>query len=89
MLLTANFVVQTGNYQDMANYVDLCDQLGFDEINFQSINDWSTFVDFKSHAVWQSSHPEHKEFLKQLHHPSLNNSKVNLTNLKDIKNATQ
>jgi MoaA/NifB/PqqE/SkfB family radical SAM enzyme len=89
MLLTANFVVQTGNYRDMANYVDLCDRLGFDEINFQSINDWGTFVDFKSHAVWQSSHPEHGEFLKQLHHPSLNNSKVNLTNLKDIKNATQ
>ena len=89
MSLTANFVVQTGNYRDMANYVDLCDQLGFDEINFQSINDWGTFADFKSHAVWQSSHPEHGEFLKQLHHPSLNNSKVNLTNLKDIKNATQ
>ena len=89
MVLTANFVVQTGNYQDMASYVDLCDQLGFDEINFQSINDWGTFADFKSHAVWQSSHPEHGEFLKQLHHPSLNNSKVNLTNLKDIKNATQ
>jgi MoaA/NifB/PqqE/SkfB family radical SAM enzyme len=89
MSLTANFVVQTGNYRDMSKYVDLCDQLGFDEINFQSINDWGTFNDFKSHAVWQSSHPEYGEFLKQLHHPSLNNSKVNLTNLKDIKNATQ
>ena len=89
MILTANFVVQTKNYKDMAGYVELCDRLGFDEINFQAINDWGTFKDFKSQAVWQSSHPEHGEFLKQLHHPSLNNSKVNLTNLKDIKYATQ
>lgn len=89
MILTANFVVQTENYRDMADYVELCDRLGFDEINFQAINDWGTFKDFKSQAVWQSSHPEHGEFLKQLHHPSLNNSKVNLTNLKDIKYATQ
>lgn len=84
MALTANFVVQTANYRDMAAYVELCDQLGFDEINFQAINDWGTFDNFKQHAVWQSSHPEHDEFLKQLQHPSLNNSKVNLTNLKDI-----
>lgn len=84
MVLTANFVVQTANYRDMAAYVELCDQLGFDEINFQAINDWGTFDNFKQHAVWQSSHPEHHEFLKQLQHPSLNNSKVNLTNLKDI-----
>lgn len=89
MSLTANFVVQTENYRDMASYVELCDRLGFDEINFQAINDWGTFGDFKQHAVWQSSHPEHGEFLKQLQHPSLNNSKVNLTNLKDIKYATQ
>ena len=84
MVLTANFVVQTANYRDMTAYVELCDQLGFDEINFQAINDWGTFANFKQHAVWQSSHPEHSEFLKQLQHPSLNNSKVNLTNLKDI-----
>ena len=84
MSLTANFVVQTANYRDMAAYVELCDQLGFDEINFQAINDWGTYSNFKQHAVWQPTHPEHSEFLKQLHHPSLNNSKVNLTNLKDI-----
>ena len=84
MVLTANFVVQTANYRDMVAYVELCDQLGFDEINFQAVNDWGTFSNFKQHAVWQSSHPEHSEFLKQLQHPSLNNSKVNLTNLKDI-----
>ena len=88
MVLTANFVVQQANYKDMATFVELCDSLGFDEINFQKIVDWGTFDNFAQEAVWQHSHPEYTEFLKQLHHPSLNNKKVNLTNLYDIKYAT-
>lgn len=88
MVMTANFVVQTANYKDMAAYVELCDSIGFDEINFQAINDWGTFDNFKQHAVWQQDHPEYLEFLKCLHDPRLNNKKVNLTNLSDIKYAT-
>lgn len=82
MVLTANFVVQTSNYKDMPAYVSLCDQIGFDEINFQKITDWGTFANFKEHAIWQEDHPEHLEFLKVLEHPSLNNKKINFTNLK-------
>ena len=89
MALTANFVVQQANYQDMAANVELCDSLGFDEINFQKIVDWGTFDNFAQQAVWQESHPEYAEFLTYLHHPSLNNKKVNLTNLYDIKYATK
>lgn len=86
MRVTANFVVQTANYQEMSKYVELCDSLGFDEINFQKIIDWGTFNNFKEHAVWQYDHPEHDEFLKILQHPSLNNKKVNFTNLTNIRN---
>ena len=89
MAMTANFVVQTSNYRDMIDYVELCDQLGFDEINFQAVNDWGTFDNFKSHAVWQSDHPLYSDFLTYLHHPSLNNSKVNLTNLSTLKHDTK
>jgi organic radical activating enzyme len=89
MAMTANFVVQQANYKDMVKYVKLCDALGFDEINFQKIVDWGTFDNFTQQAVWQDTHPEYPEFLKYLHDPSLNNKKVNLTNLYDIKNATQ
>lgn len=88
MSLMANFVVQQANYRDMATYVELCDKLGFDEINFQKIVDWGTYDNFAQEAVWQHTHPEYLEFLKYLHHPSLNNKKVNLTNLYDIKYAT-
>lgn len=89
MVLTANFVVQHANYKDMVKYAILCDELGFDEINFQKIVDWGTFSDFAQEAVWQSTHPEYHDFLKLLHDPCLNNSKVNLTNLNELKNETK
>ena len=85
MVLTANFVVQQANYKDMVRYVELCNEIGFDEINFQKIVDWGTFKNFKQEAVWQDTHPEYAEFLKLLQDPCLNNSKVNLTNLTDLK----
>ena len=89
MQLTGNFVVQAANYKEMPAYVELLDALGFDEILFQAVHDWGTFSDYSSHAVWRSEHPEYSEFLKCLHDPRLNNKKVNLTNLSDIKYATQ
>ena len=87
MILTANFVVQTANYVDMPAYVELCDQLGFDEINFQKIVDWGTFNNFNAEAVWKETHPEYKFFLNILR--SLNNSKINYTNLTEIRYETQ
>ena len=82
MIMTANFVVQTANFKDMPAYVELCDSIGFDEINFQKIVDWGTFANFAEQAVWQNNHPQYNNFLKILEHPSLNNSKINFTNLK-------
>lgn len=82
MILTSNFVVQSTNYTDMPAYVELCDRLGFDEINFQKVLDWGTFDNFDSQSVWSSNHPNYNDFLKVLEHPSLNNSKINFTNLK-------
>ena len=87
MIITANFVVQTANYVDMPKYVDICDKLGVDEINFQKIVDWGTFTNFNSEAVWKENHPEHKFFLNILH--SLNNSKINYTNLTNLRYENQ
>lgn len=87
MVITANFVVQTANYWDMAAYVKLCDQLGVDEINFQKIVDWGTFDNFDSEAVWKETHPEYKLFLSVLQ--SLNNSKINYTNLTELRYETK
>lgn len=82
MTLTANFVVQLTNFQDMPAYADLCDKLGFDEIHFQKITDWGTFHNFDYHAIWKTDHADHHKFLKVLEHKSLNNKKINFTNLK-------
>ena len=80
LTITSNFVVQTGNYTDMASYVDLCNDLGVDEINFQKIDNWGTFKDFNGHAVWKNDHPNYQDFLLELKKINLN-KKVNLTNL--------
>lgn len=90
MILTSNFVVQTVNYKDMIKYVDICNQLGFDEINFQKIDNWGTFDNFKEHAIWLDSHPLHQDFLKYINDPKiLDAPNVNLTNLSHFKNATK
>ena len=85
MDIMANFVVQNANYKDLVKYVELCDKLGFTEIYMQRITDWGTFDNnFAQEAVWHSDHPNHQDFLEYLHHPSLKNNKVNLTNLTDL-----
>lgn len=84
MIITANFVVQTINYTDMPAFVQICERLSVDEINFQKITDWGTFDNFNEHAVWKENHSEHKNFLNIVH--SLNNKKINFTNLTDLKN---
>lgn len=85
MSVSANFVVQTENYKEMKTYVDICLELGFDEINFQKIVNWGTFGDdFSRHAVWMEDHPEHQEFLNLLKDPIFNNEKVILNNVAEF-----
>lgn len=86
MVLTSNFVVQSSNFRDMHQYVKISDALGFDEINFQKIDDWGTFKNFNDHAIWKKSHPQYQEFLLHLTSPIMKNKKINLTNLADIAN---
>jgi len=85
MATCANFVVQQANYKDMVKFVEICDDMGFDEIMLQKITDWGTYDNFAHQAVWQDSHPEFQEFLTYLKDPGLNNKKVNLTNLSDLR----
>ena len=85
MATCANFVVQQANYKDMVKFVEICDDMGFDEIMLQKITDWGTYDNFAHQAVWQDSHPEFQEFLTYLRDPGLNNKKVNLTNLSDLR----
>lgn len=85
MKLTSNFVVQKLNFRSMIDYIKLCDNLGFNEINFQKINDWGTMPNFDDHAIWKDSHPDHQEFLDILSNDIFNHPKVNLTNIANFK----
>lgn len=92
MEIVANFVVQTSNYKDIHNYVNITKKLGFDEIAFQKVVDWgkwdTTGVNyFVDHAVWMDSHPNYQELVTILNDPLLNDRKVQLTNLTPLINT--
>ena len=87
MALTSNFVVQKANFTDMKSYVELCDNLGFDEINFQKIQDWGTFKNFADENIFLPEHPLHLEFLNQLSHKIFKLKKINFTNLTGFYHA--
>lgn len=91
MEVVANFVVQTSNYKDIHNYVNITKKLGFDEIAFQKVVDWgkwdTTGVNyFVDHAVWMDSHTNYQELVTILNDPLLNDRRVQLTNLTPLRN---
>lgn len=89
VIIESNFVVQTNNYRDIPQFIELCKSLDFDVISFQKVVDWGTWTEnglntFKDHAIWHTSHPEHNEFLKIMQNPLLKESKINATNLNEF-----
>jgi len=88
MILTANFVVQRANYRDMKNYVNLCTQLHFDEINFQKIQDWATFDNFSNENIFDAAHKENKEFKQILQDDCFKSKKINFTNITEFYNES-
>lgn len=92
MQIEANFVVQTSNYQDIENFVQICQELGFDEINFQKVVDWGKWHNgtenhFEQHAVWMKEHPEHINLVAMLNRPSLTDRRINLNNLRHLRST--
>ena len=75
-----NYVVQTNNFLDTADFVKLCLQFGVDLVNFSFVSDWSTWdkQEFKGHCIWQKDHPFFYDFLKVLTDPVFESSIVAL-----------
>jgi organic radical activating enzyme len=91
MEVVANFVVQTSNYKDIHNYVNITKKLGFEEISFQKVVDWgkwdTTGVNyFVDHAVWMESHSNYQELVTIINDPLLNDKRIQLTNLTPLRN---
>ncbi len=85
--LTSNFVVQKANFRDMKSYIELCHRIGFDEINFQKIQDWGTFKNFQNENIFLYDHPEHLEFVDHLKDDIFKLHKINFTNMTGFYNA--
>jgi molybdenum cofactor biosynthesis enzyme MoaA len=88
--LIANFVVQQTNYHEMIDFVVLCNSLGVDQILFQKVTNWNTWIDangtdqYSTHAVWHESHPEFHQLKEILKDPVFQQHNVKLTNLADL-----
>jgi sulfatase maturation enzyme AslB (radical SAM superfamily) len=66
----ASFVVQDSNYMEMEEFYNLMYSIFGKKVNvfFGKITNWGTFSDmeFKLKQVWDSEHPEHHLFKKEL-----------------------
>lgn len=77
------FTVQTENYREMGDAVDLAKSLGATGVYFARITNWGTFTDdqYRDKAVFLTGHPEHDEFLRHMQDPRLRDPMVLLGDL--------
>lgn len=68
--IKTSFVVQKHNYKEIKIFHDLMKSIFGRKVSifFGKINNWGTFSnqEYFSHRVWDSNHPEHEEFLKEV-----------------------
>jgi len=68
--IKTSFVVQKHNYKEMKTFYNLMNSIFSKNliVYYGKINNWGTFSDeeYMTHKVWDESHPEHEDFLKEL-----------------------
>jgi hypothetical protein len=82
------FVVQDLNYKEMVDYANLILHRypRFYSIGFQLAIDWNTWdaETYRQRTVWNSAHPEFKNFQEVLKDPIFKHKKVRLNNLASV-----
>ncbi|WP_033920615.1 radical SAM protein [Sphingomonas sp. 37zxx] len=80
------YTVQTENYREMPDAVDLANRLDVTGIYFGRVTNWGTFSpeEYQAKAVFQNSHPQHADFLDSMRDPRLREKRVNIGNLIDF-----
>lgn len=68
-----DFVVQTLNFREMPEAVELVERFGFDGLKFQMIRSWNTYdpEEFAWHNIGSPDHPQFGELLEVLRDPRL------------------
>lgn len=61
-----HFVVQQKNYHEIESFIELGIKYSADKIFLNRITDWNTLLNFDTHAVADTTHPENKKLLEVL-----------------------
>lgn len=73
--IKVSFVVQQSNYKEMSTFLDLMKQILKEKVRvfYGKVTNWGTFTpeQFESIKIWDPSHPEHKDFLKEFNKVAL------------------
>lgn len=68
--IKTSFVVQQKNYKEMKQFYDLMTSIfpKYIHVYYNKITNWGTFTEeeFLKEQVWNSNHPEYKEFIKEV-----------------------
>ena len=80
------FTVQTDNFHEMADAIDLALAQGADHVWFYRLTNWGTFADaeYAEKAVFSPSHPRHGEFLAMMRDPRLRHPIARLGDFSDF-----
>lgn len=64
--ITADFVVQLDNYQEIPQFLELCQQLGIEHINWQKMWNWETWSksEFDSKNIYNPQHPAYNKLVE-------------------------
>lgn len=64
--VTADFVVQKSNYQEILAFSKLCQDLGIHNINYQKMWDWHSWPkeEFNQHNVYTHNHPKYEQVVR-------------------------
>lgn len=64
--ISADFVVQKDNYQEIAEFNQLCQTLGITNINYQKMWNWGTWSldEFQQNNVYNKEHSEYPKLIK-------------------------
>ncbi len=81
------YVVQTENFREMGDAVDIAKDVGADVIRFLMINNWNTFTpeEFAAKCVFKETHSLYEEFLKAMADPRMSDPIVTLSNLEEFR----
>jgi molybdenum cofactor biosynthesis enzyme MoaA len=85
-----DFVVQSDNYDQMGDFVDLAQRVGASHVYFLRLRNWGHIdpQDFRKQDICDASHTDHSVFLDHLKDPRLKQAIVDLGSVGSVPNVS-